>query len=142
MRLSSVHLVSCGSTSYFRNCLHELLKFKYTSTRVAISVSLRKLREILQIDGISQQSVPVPVLRPYVMQEASSQVEDVDTEIAEAQGSAANDTAAALVASLLTSVIEAPVELFRHRMQVISLEDKANPEHLACIYLKILRPSL
>ena len=32
--------------------------------------------------------------------------------------SAANDTAAALIASLLTSVLEAPVELFRHRMQV------------------------
>lgn len=38
--------------------------------------------------------------------------------MADVQGSAANDTAAALVASLLTSVIEAPVELFRHRMQV------------------------
>ena len=48
----------------------------------------------------------------------SSSVEGVDTELAEAQGSAANDTAAALIASLLTSVIEAPVELFRHRMQV------------------------
>lgn len=71
------------------------------------------------------------------MQEASSQVEDVDTEIAEAQGSAANDTAAALVASLLTSVIEAPVELFRHRMQVTFVEDKGKPEHLACIYLMI-----
>ena len=32
--------------------------------------------------------------------------------------SAADDTAAALIASLLTSVLEAPVELFRHRMQV------------------------
>lgn len=50
--------------------------------------------------------------------EVSSSVEEVDTEMADAQGSAANDTAAALVASLLTSVIEAPVELFRHRMQV------------------------
>lgn len=33
-------------------------------------------------------------------------------------GSPANDTAAALIASLITSVLEAPVELFRHRMQV------------------------
>ena len=34
--------------------------------------------------------------------------------------SAANDTAAALISSALTSVLEAPVELFRHRMQVCS----------------------
>ena len=48
-------------------------------------------------------------------------VGDDEAELAEAQGSAANDTAAALIASLLTSVIEAPVELFRHRMQVKSM---------------------
>lgn len=55
------------------------------------------------------------------MQEASlltSSRGSAEEEAAEIQGSAANDTAAALIASLLTSVIEAPVELFRHRMQV------------------------
>jgi len=40
-----------------------------------------------------------------------------ESATSQAQGTAANDTAAALVASLLTSVLEAPVELFRHRMQ-------------------------
>ena len=39
-------------------------------------------------------------------------------ELESTSGSPAIDTAAALTASLLTSVLEAPVELFRHRMQV------------------------
>ena len=53
------------------------------------------------------------------MQEsASPSTAEQGDKAANVQASAANDTAAAFIASLLTSVIEAPVELFRHRMQV------------------------
>ena len=56
----------------------------------------------------------------FMQPEASSSAQKVEER--QAAGSAANDTAAALVASLLTSILEAPVELFRHRMQVAVLK--------------------
>ena len=56
--------------------------------------------------------------------------------------SAANDTAAALIASLLTSVLEAPVELFRHRMQVNFLARSAETSiHKLPMQLDVLRVS-